>query len=979
MNDSLQGLSAEKRALLAKRLRVAEETYAIVNGEPVAVIGMACRFPGGIQCPEDLWRLLVAGRDAVGPLPESRARFWHGDAGEAPCAGYLDEVDGFDADYFEISPREAIAMDPQQRILLEVACEALSDAGIASPDLSRSATGIFLGACIGDYSRLQFEAGSAVDAYTISGSSDSIIANRVSYALDFAGPSIAIDTACSSSLVAVHLACQSLRTGDSDTALAGGVNLILSPDLHRSLQAWGVLAGDHRCKVFDARADGFVRSEGCGVVVLRRLADAIAAGDRVLAVIRGTAVNQDGRSNGLTAPSVLAQEQVIRRALSNAGLDAGEISYVEAHGTGTALGDPIELDALRRIFGGSRRAVCLGALKANLGHMEAASGVGGLIKTVLAIRQRSIPGQLHFDRLNPHIDFEGTPFVISPRAQTWECQGKRVAGVSAFGFGGTNAHVIVEESGTPLLREPLARRTWQHKSFWIPNTRHIANPPVQDSLDSWLYKESWMASDAPAAPAQARRFAVLGNSRFAELLVRLGHSVGENGDVVVDFRRSLKGLLELAQTVRSPIWVVASADDPEQASLWGFAKTLAIERPDRWGGIVDANDEEQVAAEILSSGPDRLVKYRDGRRLTPMLVPAKQGTQPVAIRSGGTYLVTGGSRGIGLVCARWLADRGAGCVILLARRPPSEPLPSALEFRPGDISNPRALDGLPGLSGVIHAAGMIDDGVIASLDWGRVERVFAPKVEGAWNLHRAADRQPLDFMVFFSSIASLLGSAGQAAYAAANAALDAIARHRTERGLRTVSIQWGPWMDVGMAAGRRTGDGIDGIPPALGIRLLEAALSQAEPVVAALRVDSKTFRGKSMLGRTPMPLPGEARSPGKPQPSSQPRDLCQVVQEELATVLKLDAPPEPRRGFKELGMDSLSMLEFRNRLEVALNRTVPSTVLFEYPNLASLTQYLSQGRLDGESSKDDGLDRLSEDELLQTVETELLALQRRAW
>ncbi len=364
--------------------------------------------------------------------------------------GFLEQVDQFDANFFGISPRELLRMDPQQRLLLEVTWDALQDAGQVPERLAGTQTGVFIGIATNDYGRLQWNDLERIDAYAGTGNALSIAANRISYLFDFRGPSLAIDTACSSSLVAVHLACCSLRNGESTLAIAGGVNLILSPAIAINFTKAGAMAPDGRCKAFDARANGYVRSEGAGVVVLKPLSKALADGDPIYATIRGSAVNQDGRSNGLMAPNPLAQEAVLRDAYRQAAVSPGKVQYVEAHGTGTLLGDPIEAKALGTVLGVDRpqgRPCALGSVKTNLGHLEAAAGIAGLIKVALALRHREIPPSLHFENPNPHIPFDELPLRVQKLLCGWPADpGSALAGVSSFGFGGTNAHVVLEEA-----------------------------------------------------------------------------------------------------------------------------------------------------------------------------------------------------------------------------------------------------------------------------------------------------------------------------------------------------------------------------------------------------------------------------------------------------------------------------------------------------------------------------------------------------
>ncbi|MGE0158274.1 MAG: SDR family NAD(P)-dependent oxidoreductase [Gemmatimonadales bacterium] len=465
---SADELSPLKRAFLA--LEDAQARLAAVESaarEPIAIIGMGCRVPGA-DSPAAFWELLRNGVDAVGPVPGGRfdLESIYQPGSDAPGrtttreAGFVRDVDQFDAEFFGIAPREAQGMDPQQGLLLEVSWEALEHAAQAPDRLEGSATGVYFGVCSTDYANLQAKADDPhlLDAHYTSGIAHSVASGRLSYILGLEGPSLTIDTACSSSLVAVHLASQALRTHECRMALAGGVNLMLSPDLFVAFSHSRMLAADGRCKTFDAAADGFGRGEGCGVVVLKRLSDAIADGDRVLAVIRGSAVNQDGPSSGLTAPNGPAQEAVIREALSRAGLTPNDIGYIEAHGTGTELGDPLEVRALGEVFGPSRASaprLLLGSVKTNLGHLEAAAGVTGLIKVVLALRHRAIPAHLHFQNPSPHIRWADLPFTVPTALTPWEpIGGQRIAGVSSFGFSGTNAHVVVGEG--PVEPVPVA-------------------------------------------------------------------------------------------------------------------------------------------------------------------------------------------------------------------------------------------------------------------------------------------------------------------------------------------------------------------------------------------------------------------------------------------------------------------------------------------------------------------------------------------
>ncbi|MGZ5600443.1 MAG: SDR family NAD(P)-dependent oxidoreductase [Methylobacter sp.] len=425
------------------------QDYSRLDQAPIAVVGMGCRFPDADN-PDEFWQSLVDGHDAIKDIPTQR---WDADSFpqiNTRRAGLLNHVDLFDAEFFGIADKEADAMDPQQRLVLEVAYEALEYAGIAPESLAQSETGVFIGISTDDYAAWQLSSTDAIDAYASTGKTFSIVANRLSYILDLRGPSMAVDTACSSSLVAVHQACQSLRQQECSLALAGGVNLVLSPQMMVALSSANMLSPDGHCKTFAADADGYARGEGCGVVVLKRLADAERDGDPVLAVIRGSAVNQDGRSNGLTAPNMNAQQDVIKKALANAQIKPEAVSYIEAHGTGTPLGDPIEMDALLSVF---RQApeLNVGSVKTNIGHLEAAAGIAGLIKVIQSLRHQTIPAHLHCQTRNPLIKLDGTGFSIPAKTQPWLVE-QRIAGISSFGFGGTNAHIVVSEATSRELR-----------------------------------------------------------------------------------------------------------------------------------------------------------------------------------------------------------------------------------------------------------------------------------------------------------------------------------------------------------------------------------------------------------------------------------------------------------------------------------------------------------------------------------------------
>ncbi|ABX04516.1 MAG TPA: type I polyketide synthase [Herpetosiphon sp.] len=478
--------------------------FAANHTDAIAIIGLGCRFPQA-ENPQAFWELLCAGTDAITEVPQNR---WDINAVYDPDStrpgkmssrwgGFVDDIDYFDAQFFGISPREAAHLDPRQRLVAEVAWEALEDAGVPPLSLAGSKTGVFVGTLSANYGTILFGYyPELIEAYSGTGNGDSVVANRLSYFLDLRGPSLALNTACSGALVSIHLACQSLRNGESDLALAGGVNVILKPDDTVFFTKTGALAPDGRCKVFDSRANGIVRSEGAGIIILKRLADALADGDPIQAVILGSVINQDGASNGIMAPSGQAQEQMLRQAYQNAGIAPAQVQYIEAHGTGTAVGDPIEVNALANVLAHDRaenQRCALGSVKTNIGHTESASGVAGLIKTVLAIKHRQLPGNLHYQAPNPLIPFDSIPLFVQSALGPWPSTDQAlIAGISGFGFSGTNAHVVVAEAPHHAHSNSLN----QYEQYLLPISAR--NPEALRAL-AQRYLQLW--ADPTAAPA----------------------------------------------------------------------------------------------------------------------------------------------------------------------------------------------------------------------------------------------------------------------------------------------------------------------------------------------------------------------------------------------------------------------------------------------------------------------------------------------
>ncbi|MEV8320759.1 type I polyketide synthase [Streptomyces sp. NPDC059900] len=594
--DGADRVQRALRTLLEERDRLRQENDALRagRGEPIAVVSMACRYPGGVSTPEDLWDLLRDGRDVVEEFPKDRG--WRDVYDADPDAvgstyarrgGFLSDAAGFDAGFFGISPREALAIDPHHRLLLETSWEVLERAGIVPADVRGSEVGVFSGVSSSEYGWRFLEGGQKdLEGYLLYGSALSVASGRVAYELGLTGPAVSVDTACSSSLVALHMAAQSLRSGECSLALAGGATVMATPSFFVEFARQRALSADGRCKAFADAADGTGWAEGVGVLLLERLSDARRNGHPVLAVLRGSAVNQDGASNGLTAPNGRAQEKVIRKALANAGVSASEVDLVEAHGTGTKLGDPIEAGAVLATYGQGRaqgRPLWLGSLKSNIGHSIAAAGVGGVIKSVLALRHGYLPKTLHVDAPSQHVDWSSGDVELLTEGREWiRTDGPRRAGVSSFGVSGTNAHVILEEEPPYEPPQVAGQEPAQEQA-----QESAAAPGVVGGLVPWVVSgksaaaleqqagklSAFAAADPGADTADIGASLVSSRSRFEHRAVVLGRGRDE----------LVSGSAALGQGTESPAVVRGVAGKlggvafmfPGQGSQWvGMGRQL---------------------------------------------------------------------------------------------------------------------------------------------------------------------------------------------------------------------------------------------------------------------------------------------------------------------------------------------------------------------------------------------------------------------
>jgi acyl transferase domain-containing protein/acyl carrier protein len=1179
-----------------------------VSDELVAIIGMACRFPGKANDPKTFWQILCNGTNTVTEIPSQR---WNinecydpnpSTPGKMYCryGAFLqdEEIENFDSLFFGISPREAQTMDPQQRILLEVSYEALENGGLVPEKIKHSQTGVFIGVTNNEYAQLLMSSGdkSCINDSFVTGNSLNAIPGRISYTFGLQGPSMAIDTACSSSLVAVHLACQSIRLGESDQALAGGVNMLLAPESTIATSQSRMLSPDGKCKTFDTNADGYVRGEGCGVIVLKRLSDAEADGDNILAIIKGSAVNQDGPSSGFTVPNGSAQEALIRQALTSSDLTPGDIGYVETHGTGTPLGDPIEVRALGSVYCESRDAhhpLVISTVKTNIGHLESAAGIAGLIKSVLILQHGEIPPHLHFKNPNPEIPWDALPLKVPTEQMNWPTgSNPRRAAVSAFGFSGTNAHVLLEQAGkqgrvdsneqrsTQTFFLPISAKnkqalqelaekyylfikknrenlydicyaaclrrghyeeklvcvfgseseileqlkaynqelthkglftdsfalqketfinmyeemaslylkgeepdwsrifpkpgvpiilptyTWQKERYWMapPNDQGSIIPP----FDDWYYKIQWQKKSQNYSKSYhvtepllifcdqkgvgEQVVDILKSHSQNSIRVYLGDKYKKLGDqswcldpldqtgfeklfheIPIKIKKIIHlwaldtpaaneltlgslteaqsvgcgSVLHLVQTMAGQKWLVPAklwlvtqgtqsvADsalpvNPTQSPLWGLGRVISIEHPEIWGGLLDLphkrnkkEDALRILREIQNPEEDQIA-FRNAQRYVPRLVRDRISriiNEEPLLKKEATYLITGGTRGLGLRIAQWMVDEGCRHLVIFGRQAPSEETVeiirnlkekgAEISVSRTDVANREGVveavkvmnKKMPPLKGIIHAAGLLDEGVLLQQSWERFRSVMAPKVQGTWNLHAITQDMNLDFFICFSSVASVLGAIGQGNYAAANSFQDSIAHYRQNLGLSGLSLNWGPWSEIGMTTRmtdldieRWTSQGMSFIKPEQGLKILEEKCQTDTGQKIILSINWTDAVAANQARRIPVleeiiketggKLKKQPNIPTKLKqlPSSEQYDfLLSYIKSQVGRILRINSPEQIQTGKRlfDLGINSLMSIELKNSLEVNLGHPLSSTLVYNYPTIEAIVDHLT--------------------------------------
>ncbi|HEU5072958.1 MAG TPA: beta-ketoacyl synthase N-terminal-like domain-containing protein, partial [Polyangiaceae bacterium] len=936
LQNRLEQLTPLQRAALAiKELKSKLEQYERSRSEPIAIVGVGCRFPKAPD-PAGFWQLLEAGVEARSEVPADR---WDVNAiydadPESPGKVYtrhgyfLDDVDTFDADFFRLTPREAAAMDPQQRLLLEVSWQALEDAGIVPGALAQTRTGVFVGLGSNDYALMNMGDKSQVNPHLGTGNGACFASGRLSYSLGLQGASVTLDTACSSSLVAVHLGCTSLRNGECDLALAAGVQLMLAPDSSVFLCRTRALAPDGRCKTFDASADGYGRGEGCGVVVLKRLRDAERAGDMVYAVIRGSAVNHDGPSGGLTVPNGMAQRKLIRQALENAGVAAHEVDYVEAHGTGTSLGDPIELEALGAELRQGRapdQPVYVGSVKTNIGHLEAAAGISSLIKVTLALKHARIPRHLHFSEPNRHVAWQELPLRVARELEPWpERPHTRTAGLSSFGLSGTNAHLIVQAVEPPAapsgpdtgpfvlcLSAPTEAALVALARRWLP-ALDAGDPVGVLCATAYRSRSQW-----------SHRVAVVAESREALRGELEGFVTGMDSPRILRGECNDKVAPQVAfafgaqwPALDLPRWQALGRSRAAREALAACATLLEPRWRAALQSLLDTDDVEglrQLPADLVAF----CFMYAEGE------VARAWGAVPkVVVGAGVGRLVAG-------VMAKLVSLSGAvQCITGVAGT-------SATDAGATDA----------GLDATTHPDRHPPPVMLANASGAALEK--AAFESGAW-LAQAAEAAPVQT---FGDSLSRLGVARCLGFGVGHpsVACDVMswsASTTTDPAIQRAELL-GRLHVCGVAL---EWTGFDPDACQVRVRIPTYPFQRSRyltPQAEAYRVAQGAHSGvPSQLPAVSVPTAttsAEVTAQAATAPVLTPAALSREVYRMVARVLgyEPERPIDARLGFTDLGMDSMMMMDLRAALQTALGRALPATITFDYPCIEALTQHLN--------------------------------------
>jgi|GEM_PF-2451033 Polyketide synthase modules and related proteins len=1091
--------------------------------DEIAIIGIACHLPGNIHSANDIWEALIAEKQLISDnglaerwnvLPENDDRVvYH--------AGLLDDIAGFDNEFFHISPGEAKYMDPQHRQMLMVGYKAFEDAAIPVHTLKGSTTGVFIGIGAMDYSMhiTRQQGDVAANPYLGSGNSLSGASGRLSYYFGLNGPSLSIDTACSSSLIAVHQACSSLRNNECNLALVGGVNLLLSKELQQSLTEAGMLAKDGRCKTFNDDANGYVRSEGCIAVVLKRLKDAKQDGDRIYACIKGSAIAQDGASGGLTVPNPEAQGKMILNALKAAGASVDDIDFIEAHGTGTSLGDPVEMQGLKIAFEKRERAdkIAISSIKTNLGHLEAAAGIAGFVKATLSLYHRMLPGHLHYSQPNTHIEWNSLPLTINAASRKLTIAEKRLlAGVSSFGFTGAIAHCVLAERPTEIsavdgavFAEPeliisapdivgLKRMRLAYIDY-LATTAHTledicytaakgrsrykylltakantkaALAEVLKAAEPFEYEaaslsrftimkgrtvdipgyafnmEQHWVGQLPGRKKEHAAFAVgwkqlensisqtgkhaaclfinpnmaasvlkshLENKGEKLITINCGMLMNELTQQLVEVCDSLGGntlriVYDITHVTDSPLYADAYANaltllnavqaaapnslliivaenvsdvyggvskmNALQYSLVTFFKSVALEMGSVIVQVADLGtqpseaDLEQVNfANALNNTEYQHLVVCDGYIWYPALQHASMANEAVEIKTGATYLITGGNGSLGSHAAKWLAENGAGKIIITGRSATADTQNIACAiYRQVDIADSKSVNKLKDwlqqegivLNGIIHAAGISQRKHVGELSMDDIDAVFASKVSGLDNIASILPVEDLDFLIAYSSIASVWGSAMLSNYAAANAYMDACVVNLRAKGVRATSINWGPWADSSMMT--KDADSVS-ILEATGVfaHTSDMVASQygymlnpnaAQLVYVHLNLPKfiplMEIRHKSAFWNELRPVEKQHQNklststPNGTRPELNETEINNILEQELRAVLDMDSKKKVSwaRSFSEMGIDSILLMRLVKRLNERMQLEITTNMIFNYPTPELLSKHI---------------------------------------